>query len=71
MMILSATTRKLLVRRARWSSLRRGGRDSAAAMCQTSGTTGNPKGVVDSHRSSVLHAWARCSPTRSRSPRPT
>lgn len=29
-----------------------------AAMCFTSGTTGNPKGVLYSHRSAVLHAWA-------------
>jgi fatty-acyl-CoA synthase len=34
---------------------------SAAAMCYTSGTTGNPKGVVYSHRSTWLHSLAACS----------
>jgi fatty-acyl-CoA synthase len=34
---------------------------SAAAMCYTSGTTGDPKGVVYSHRSMYLHSFAVCS----------
>lgn len=32
----------------------------AAAVCYTSGTTGNPKGVVYSHRSLYLHSIAAC-----------
>jgi fatty-acyl-CoA synthase len=36
---------------------------SAAAMCYTSGTTGNPKGVVYSHRSTFLHSIAAGSGT--------
>lgn len=34
--------------------------DSAASLCYTSGTTGNPKGVLYSHRSCVLHSWSVC-----------
>ncbi|MEA2172225.1 MAG: hypothetical protein QOF76_5525, partial [Solirubrobacteraceae bacterium] len=34
--------------------------NDAAAMCYTSGTTGNPKGVVYSHRSIVLHSMSAC-----------
>jgi len=32
--------------------------NTAAALCYTSGTTGDPKGVLYSHRSAVLHAMA-------------
>jgi fatty-acyl-CoA synthase len=35
--------------------------NTAAGMCYTSGTTGNPKGVLYSHRSNVLHALATAS----------
>ncbi|MFM0439489.1 long-chain fatty acid--CoA ligase [Paraburkholderia strydomiana] len=34
--------------------------NSASSMCFTSGTTGDPKGVVYSHRSTVLHAMSTC-----------
>ncbi len=35
---------------------------SAAGLCYTSGTTGNPKGVLYSHRSTLLHTWAAALP---------
>ncbi len=34
---------------------------TASSLCYTSGTTGNPKGVLYSHRSTVLHSLASCS----------
>jgi acyl-CoA synthetase (AMP-forming)/AMP-acid ligase II len=34
--------------------------NSAAAMCYTSGTTGNPKGAVYSHRAMFLHSISEC-----------
>jgi 3-(methylthio)propionyl---CoA ligase len=36
--------------------------NTAAGLCYTSGTTGNPKGVLFSHRSNVLHAYAITAP---------
>ncbi len=36
--------------------------NTASSLCYTSGTTGNPKGVLFSHRSTVLHAYASALP---------
>jgi 3-(methylthio)propionyl---CoA ligase len=36
--------------------------NTASSLCYTSGTTGNPKGVLYSHRSTVLHAYAAALP---------
>jgi len=36
--------------------------NAAASLCYTSGTTGNPKGALYSHRSTVLHAYASAMP---------
>ena len=34
--------------------------NTASALCYTSGTTGRPKGVLYSHRSTILHCYAAC-----------
>ncbi len=36
--------------------------NSASTLCYTSGTTGNPKGVLYSHRSQMLHTFVACAP---------
>jgi fatty-acyl-CoA synthase len=36
--------------------------NTASSLCYTSGTTGNPKGVLYSHRSTLLHAYAAAMP---------
>ncbi len=36
--------------------------NTASTLCYTSGTTGDPKGVLYSHRSTVLHAYASALP---------
>ena len=43
----------------RWPSF---DENTAAGLCYTSGTTGNPKGVLYAHRSTILHAYAASLP---------
>ena len=54
-----STTRSCSRPATRASSSPTSTRTRAAAMCYTSGTTGRPKGVVYSHRSTVLHTLWR------------
>ena len=66
--ILAAGGERVVVHR--WDELLRGKSDrfdwpvvderDAAALCYTSGTTGNPKGVAYSHRSIYLHSMQVC-----------
>ncbi len=44
---------------ARWGAF---GEEAAAGLCYTSGTTGDPKGVLYSHRSNYLHALTSIQP---------
>jgi acyl-CoA synthetase (AMP-forming)/AMP-acid ligase II len=43
----------------RWPEL---DENTASSICYTSGTTGNPKGALYSHRSTILHAYAAALP---------
>ena len=52
--LLAATSDQL-----RWPSF---DENTASSLCYTSGTTGNPKGALYSHRSTMLHAYASALP---------
>ena len=36
--------------------------ETASSLCYTSGTTGNPKGVLYTHRSTIIHTIAAANP---------
>ena len=54
--VLRGTARRA-IRRYAWPDF---DENTAASLCYTSGTTGMPKGVLYSHRSTVLHAFGAC-----------
>ena len=56
------STKRCWRRKATISSGRAFDERTAACLCYTSGTTGNPKGALYSHRSTMIHAYAAALP---------
>ena len=58
----SAATRTLIAAQSEQFEWPQFDEHAGAALCYTSGTTGNPKGALYSHRSMVLNAMTICMP---------